>query len=80
MDKLEAAFGHLGNLSEEELRARVRQVRKDRRIAKVSKTVKKAAKAKSDTARTKVKKTADALNDKDLVLRMLKEMGVNVED
>lgn len=80
MDKLERAFGHLGALSEEELRGKVRQIRKDRRITKQSKTVKKAAKARSDTAKTRVKKTADGLSDREMVLRMLKEMGVDVGD
>lgn len=73
-DKLEAAFGHFGHLSPDELKAKVRQIRQDRRISKVKAGAKKAAKAKSDGAKVSAKKMLDKLGDADLVEKLLKEL------
>jgi hypothetical protein len=63
VDKLEAAFGHLGNLSESELRDKIRDIRKDRRTSKVRASVKKKVRATSDTARTKLSKLMAGMSE-----------------
>jgi hypothetical protein len=73
VDKLEAAFGHLGNLSEGELRDKIRSIRKDRRTSKVRATVKKKIRATSDTARTKLTKLMSGMSpaEREKLMKML---------
>jgi hypothetical protein len=78
MDKLERLFGHFGNLTPDEQRARIRQIRADRRLAKARpgavKKAKKAAettKAKGDARVKKLVQTADL----DVLKRIMREKG-----
>jgi hypothetical protein len=80
VDKLEAMFGHLGNLSPDELRARVRAVRADRRIGKTKNSTKKKAKVSSDTAKTRLKSLVAKIGNDDLLEQMLKELEGDGED
>lgn len=75
MDKLEAMFGHFGHLSPDELRAKVRKVRADRRVGKVKAAAKKKAKTSSDGAKSKVKSMLDKLGNPKLMEMLLKELG-----
>lgn len=78
MDKLERMFGHLGNLSSDELRARVRKVRADRRITKPWAGAAKRAKRSIETAKGTAKTKAKRLIGKDLELlqKIMKDMGL----
>lgn len=75
MDKLERMFGHFGNLSPDELRAKVRQTRADRRMAKAKPAAVKKAKRDTDSAKTKAQKLIQKAGNLELLERLLKEAG-----
>lgn len=74
MDKLERMFGHLGNMSNDELRNRVRKIRADRRLNKPWAGAAKKAKRAAATAKTRVTKQIKKL-DLELAAKILKELG-----
>lgn len=74
MDKLERMFGHLGNMSNDELRSRVRKIRADRRVTKPWAGAAKRAKKATEAAKTKAKKKIASI-DLELAAKILKEMG-----
>lgn len=55
-DRITRLFGDLGQLSDEELRAKVRQVRQDRRVKKEKTADRKKKIARSNAARDKAEK------------------------
>lgn len=74
-DKLERMFGHLGNLTPDELRAHVRKNRADRRMIKAKPAAVKKAKKDTDSAKEKARKLIAKVGDLDLLERLLKEAG-----
>lgn len=74
MDKLERVFGHLGNFTEDELRARVRQTRADRRMAKARPGAVKKAKRSADITRVKSKKLVEKA-DLTALQKIMRDMG-----
>ncbi len=67
-------FGHLGNMSADELRDHVRKTRSDRRVPKVKAAVKKKAKLTGDANRVKARKMIDKLGNADLLAKLLKDL------
>lgn len=73
-DRLEKLWGHIGNMTPDEMRAHIVRIRNDRRTTKVKTATKKSVKQTSDTAKTKVKKLLSGV-DAATMARMLKELG-----
>ncbi len=72
-DRIEKLWGHLENMSPDQVRDHVRKIRTDRRVKKLSKTVKKAVTAKKEASTDKAKKALDALSP-EAIERLLKGM------
>jgi hypothetical protein len=72
-DRLQKLWGHLGNMTPEQIRESIRQVRADRRIVKQRTAVKKKARDTSDSARLKIKDLASDLSP-DALERLLRGM------
>ena len=72
-DRLQKLWGHLGNMTPDQIKESIRQVRADRRITKQRTAVKKKARETSDTARLKIKDLASSLSPEALE-RLLKGM------
>lgn len=74
MDKLERMFGHMGAMSQDELRALVRKNRADRRVKKAPSGSAKRAKVTADRAKTKARRViAKTDADKELLAKLLRE-------
>jgi len=73
-DRLEKLWGHLDNMTPDQIREHVRRIRADRRLSKQRPSVIKSVKATSDTAKTKARKLL-AGADADMIERILKRMG-----
>lgn len=74
MDKLERMFGHFGNLTPDELRAHVRQVRADRRQTKIKPGVVRKAKKETLNANEKAKKFLDKVEDREMLAKVLAKL------
>jgi hypothetical protein len=73
MDKLERMFGHLSNMTPDELRAHVRQVRADRRQTKIRPGVVRKAKRETLNDNEKAKKLIAKVSDLELLARMVEK-------
>jgi hypothetical protein len=69
-DRVTRLFGNLNNLSEDELRAKVRQVRQDRRVRKEKTTDRKKRIARSNSARDKAEKLLASMTPEQLTKLM----------
>lgn len=69
-DRITKLFGNLNNLSEDELRAKVRQVRQDRRVKKEKTTDRKKRIAQSNSARDKAEKLLASLTPEQIAKLM----------
>lgn len=72
-DRVEALWGHLGDMSADEIKAHIRKLRADRRLIKAKNSVKKDSKQKSDGARSRATKLA-ATMDPEALARMLRDL------
>ena len=73
-NRIEKLWGHLENMTPDELRAHIRKIRNDRKIRKVSRTVKKTAAKKTDSATEKAKKALAGLSP-DAIERLMKGLA-----
>jgi hypothetical protein len=73
-DRLEAIWGHLGNMTPDELRQHIVKIRSERRLIKTKRADKKKAVNKSDTAKTRMRKMLAGLSPED-AMKLLK--GLN---
>lgn len=72
-DRLEKLWGHLGNMTPDQLRAHIIKVRSERRIVKMKTAAKKTTKQTSDTAKTKARKLMGGI-DSAAMARLLKDL------
>lgn len=73
-DRLEKAFGNLMDMTPDELRARIVQIRSERRLIKAKRADKKNVKVTSDTAKTRMRKMLSGMDPAE-VAKMMKELG-----
>lgn len=76
MNRLDAVRKNITEMSEEELREHIRQIRIDRKITKGSVTVRKTKAVRSDRAKGKVKSALDAMSQAQM-LALLAELEGN---
>lgn len=72
-DRLEKLWGHLGNMTPDELRAHIVKIRSERRLIKMKTATKKTVKQSSDTAKTRARKLLTGV-DAAAMARMLKDL------
>lgn len=72
-ERIERLWGHLGNMTPDEIREHIRRTRGERKKRKEKAAVKKATRVKADKAQGKVKDLAST--DPELLERLLKELG-----
>jgi hypothetical protein len=72
-DRLEKLWGHLGDMTPDQIRERIREIRNERRVVKMRTTVKKTVKQTSDAAKTKMKKLLVGMTPEEMA-RMLKDL------
>jgi hypothetical protein len=73
-DRIQRLWGHITDMTEDQLRDHIRKIRSDRRVLKAKPGVKKQIKVSSDKARDRARSLlADA--DTDMIARILKGMA-----
>lgn len=69
-DRITRLFGNLSDMTDDELRAKVRQVRQDRRVKKEKTVDRKKRIAKSNTARDKAEKLLSSMTPEQIAKLM----------
>lgn len=72
-DRMQDVWGHIENMTPDELRAHILKIRAERRQIKMRNSVKKTVKQTSDAAKTRMQKMLSGM-DAEAVARMLKDL------
>jgi hypothetical protein len=73
-DRLQKLWGHLGDMTPDQLRQHVIKIRNERRITKARVSIKKTVKQSSDAAKGRVKKMLGSM-DPEAMARILKDLN-----
>lgn len=77
MSRLDAVRKNITEMSEDELREHIRQIRADRKITKGSVTVKKTKAVRSDKAKGKVKSALDGMSQAQMMALLAELEGTD---